>query len=640
MAQATDLYSILRAYATKNNSPYVDIGHFLEFLEKYAGYKAQEQREWIKWTSDVEAKFQNELASLTESEKCVLTTNEAGDRLYMPFFCRDHLGEIYKNIENMAELPFPDEELLKITIPEDQLQVINVGSDIGVFFEESGSAQSPEQEAENAPDSGHIVKIYFPTPYGSALVLASMIPRRLMEIAFLKMRHFLCSRGNKDYVLHKLIPQMQGREKALRDAVEQLIVRPNESFTGIEGLSDFSYIFWNHFCALVRNTIGKKNDLLGEDIAAVQSVYIIEACNGFYRARAMKNREIEIAFRNLEQCMEKSPCYFTLDDIIKFTNEKGVSLLGQYSQNQLEAYIKKRASRGEDSFLPEWIVLQGKKNKRWYIKKSKYLTLCTRLLIDTRTPVKKTITGRWVKLLREFRSEPAMENDAEFEKLLKLYTEHLCPILFSLLENERLIWIYEEQESSQGIPPASRIFKGGRLLPMSALYAISRKDVLTDSKFVLPFWYSVPLFTAIIGFFKNFKKRKKGGRSELNIGINEVFEIADNEMWELQKAARNIGAVLVPKNKTLDTYLEELENRWSKILDKRARQNLIDDVRYLIRDTLRYETKILKTKKISREILRTIAENLITRTPSLLNLGNRNALSLYIELYMLKLLLD
>jgi hypothetical protein len=46
MAQTTDLYPILKAYANKNNSPYIDIDLFLNFLEKYAVRKAQEHPEW------------------------------------------------------------------------------------------------------------------------------------------------------------------------------------------------------------------------------------------------------------------------------------------------------------------------------------------------------------------------------------------------------------------------------------------------------------------------------------------------------------------------------------------------------------------------------------------------------------------
>ena len=69
MAQTTGLYPILKAYAHKNNSPYIDIDPFLAFLEKYSVRKAVEQPEWAKWTTDTEIKFWREMGNLAESEK-------------------------------------------------------------------------------------------------------------------------------------------------------------------------------------------------------------------------------------------------------------------------------------------------------------------------------------------------------------------------------------------------------------------------------------------------------------------------------------------------------------------------------------------------------------------------------------------
>jgi hypothetical protein len=84
MAQTTDLYSILKAYANKNNSPYIDIDSFLTFLKKYSSHKAAEQPEWAKWTTDTGLKFWSEMAPLAESEKCVLLSDTPEGRIYIP----------------------------------------------------------------------------------------------------------------------------------------------------------------------------------------------------------------------------------------------------------------------------------------------------------------------------------------------------------------------------------------------------------------------------------------------------------------------------------------------------------------------------------------------------------------------------
>jgi hypothetical protein len=651
MAQTTDLYTILRAYANKNNSPYIDITPFLEFLERYAVRKAPEAPEWTKWATETHVKFWGELSSLAENEKCILMPDSAEGRIYMPFYCQDQLRDIYKDIENQSDLPFPDETSIGIAIPQEQLRIINPEKDMGVFFTDNKDDDSENDEPDKKTtyaeplNPNHIVKIDFPDGYGSALILVPMIPRRLMEISFLKIRHYLRSHGNREYVLRKLSPQLQGREKYLPEMLDQIMIRPLECIRGMEDYGDFAYLFWTYFCTLIKNDIKKKKELLTEDLAAIQAAYIIEACNGFYRARVVKKREQEIAFRNLELRMEKPPYYFTLDDITRFTTDKGVLLLGAYSPKQLEAYLKKRTTESEKNNLPDWLILQGTsgpaqqvRGERWYIKKIKYLSLCAKLLNDARPDVKRAITKRWMKLLKEFRSEPAMEKDPEFDKLLKTYTTNISPILITLLDDDKLLWVYEELQRNQEIPASSRIFKNGKLLSLGLLLAIGRKDILADAKILLPFWYSVPVLSGIIAFFKNLGKRKRKLQAEA-AGNAEEIETASRQIRELQNSVRGIGLELVPKGHTLDAYLEELEDRWSRLLDKNARQNLIEDVRTLVRDTLRYESRILKAKRISEANLGGLADSIISHNQTLMSLQGRESLRLYIELYLVKLLL-
>ncbi|MDR0876953.1 MAG: hypothetical protein LBN21_02785 [Treponema sp.] len=628
MAQSTDLYPILKAYANKNNSPYIEIDVFLGFLKNYSGRKAPEQPEWAKWTKETGLKFWSEMSGLVESEKCILLSDTAEGRIYMPHYYAEALQEAYRSIDNTADMPFPDEESLRITIPQDQLKFVNLGSDFAPYFEKPDTEVLP------------IIKMIFPDGYGSALVLSPMIPRRLMEASLLKVRNYLRSHGNKEYALHKLTPQLQGKEKYLREILEQILIRPLDLITAMEAFGDFSYLFWAYFCALVKNDIKKKKEILAEDLAAIQAVYVIEVCNGFYKARAVKQRERELAFKALEFHMEQPPCHYAMDQIIKFTNNKGVPLIGLYSMEDLEKYVVKRTTESMDSELPAWLVFPGTKEMRWYIRKDKLLSLCAKLLVDTRPVIKKSITKRWMKLLREFWSEPAMEKDAEFDNLLTIYTKAKAPLLTSLLKSEKLLWVYEEASHNQGaIPPSSRIFKDGRLIPMSALYTISRKDILTDAKILLPFWYSVPVLTAIIAFFYNLgKKKKRKQQAGREIIVEEEAE--EGEAKDIRHAAREIEASLVPPGQTLDAYLTDLETRWSRLLDKNARKNLVEDVNSLVRDHLRRVIRVQKNRRITRESLSDMATGLVTHTPALQKLSGQESLHLYMELYMVKLLLN
>jgi hypothetical protein len=635
MAQKTELYPILRSYARKNNSPYIDIDSFLIFLEKYSARKAAEQPEWAKWTTDTGLKFWSEMAPLAESGICVLLSDTPEGRIYIPSYYVELLRETWKSIDNTADMPFPGEESLGITIPEDQVLAINIETDLGQFF------APPEEKDDNAAPNGapSIVRLIFPEGYGSTLILAPMIPRRLVDAALLKVRHYLLSRGNKEFVLHKLSPQLQGRERYLHDILDQIVIRPLECFSAAESSGDFSWSFWAHFCLLVKNDFKKKKEIADRDMAAIQAVYVIEVCSGFYKALARKTRERELAFKALELRMEKAPGYYSMDAIVKFTDDKGGPLLGRYSREELDAYIKKRITESGGGALPDWLVLQGKKEERWYVKKENFLPLCARLLIDTRPLVKKAVTKRWVTLIRAFRREAAMERDADFDRLLASCTASLAPVLMALLEDQKLRWVYEETERSQKvIPSSSRIFRDGALIPMNALYVIRRKDLLAEARLLLPFWYSVPILTAIIALFSRFGRGgKKKNRPDETPGAEEDAE--DRDAGDIRNAAREIEAGLVPGGQTLDEYLAELEGRWIRIINKQARSDLLNDVNSLVRDHLRQAVRIRKNRKISAGQLDEMSAAIIAHTPALQSLGAQDSLRLYMELYMVKLLL-
>jgi hypothetical protein len=638
MVQITDLYPILRAYANKNNSPYIDIDPFLVFLETYAVRKASEQPEWSKWASETEVKFWSELSGLVENNKCALMADTAKGRIYMPFYCVDHLQEVYRNIDNAADYPFPDEVSLQISLPEDQFKIVNIETGMGTFF---GEEEDTDEKEDLSDSSKQIVKLIFPEDYGSALLLSPMIPRRLMEAAFLKIRHYLRSRGNREYVLHKLSPQLAGRERYLKESLDRVLIRPMDCLGTLENSGDFSFLFWAYFCSLIKNDIKKKEGKLSEDVAAIQAAYIIDVCNGFYKARASKKREKEIAFRNLELHMGKPPGYYTLEEIFKFTTDKGTPLTGLYTRKELEAYIKRKTTETVDGELPEWLILESKKGEHWYVKKEKYLPLCARMLIDTRPVIKKVISKRWMNLIKDFFTEPAMEKDADFDKLLAVYTALLNPALTAMLADQKLLWIYEKLEHSQNpIPPSSRIFRAGRLIPMNELYVIQRKDLIADAKIRLPFWYSIPILTAIMAFFKNLGKKKKKTTAKDNIEVDEEIASEINVVKDIQDTARDIEAFLVPQGQTLDTYLAELETRWSRLLNEQARRNLIEDVKSLVRDNLRRIIHLHKKKRISREVLSEIASSLISHNSTLQSLGGQESLRLYLELYMVKRLIN
>ena len=621
MTPKTDLYSIIISYANKNNSPYIKVDSFLEFLGQYA-----KNHIWVK---DTAVKFSVELSALMEGGKCELLENTDEGWIYLTHYYPDLIRKAYQNAEGDTDIPFPSEESLRIKLPQTHIRPLGCGDDLFSYLDAPQDSDTP------------ILRIDFPDGFGSALVLAGLIPRRLTEIAILKIWNYLRKDVNKEYVLRKLIIQLHSRSSSVRDQFNRILIKPLDCYNAIKEGEEFSGLFWGHFCAVLKNDIKKKNERLHEDIAVVQSAYIIETVSGYYKALAIKKRETELAFKSLDIRLSRPPFLYTMDQICKFANDKGILLLSIYSRENLEAWLRTKTTESNNNGLPALLIVRGEGKERFFVLKDKIPALCVRLFNMARIQVKDALTRHWRRLLLNYNTEPAMENNEEFEKILLAFTKKYCPTLTTLLDDPKLPLVYREAEQSESSASSqARIFSKGQLLPYSSLLFLQRKELLSDIKLMLPFWYSLPIITAIIAFFKNLLRNKKASKP-LPADIEDPGEVVlkdKDRAGEIRAAAQDLELLLVPPKYTMDSYLEELESRWSRLIDKKARENLIEDVRTMIRDNLRGYLRIYKKFRLTQEAISQLAQNIILSSSALASLSGRDSLILYAELYLIKLL--
>ncbi|MDR0324089.1 MAG: hypothetical protein LBI12_06560 [Treponema sp.] len=619
-AQRVDLYSILVSYVTKNDSPFIPIEKFISFLGKYAKKTAEEHPEWLKWADDTAPKLWKELVPLIEEGKCELLQDTPEGRIYLPNFYLQHIEKYYHNIDNCANLPFPCEESMRISIPESQVCRLEAGPELTAFLDKPRG------------NKNIIVNISFPNGFDSALVPVSHVPLRLMEACLLKVRHYFTRYGNKEYTLNKLAAQLVGKESFLREFLNNIHVKPLNCLNAIKEGNEFSYLFWSHFCVLVKNDIKKKKEYTSGDIAIVQTVYIIESMNVWFKVKAVKKREKEIALRNMEHDLAKPPYFFTLDQIIHFTSPKAIPLLKYYTREELVNHLEKLSNESKDGKMPELIIFTRLKHEHYFIVKNKMLALCNQLVSDARDDVRIAVTKHWSRLLRNFRKEPAMENDKEFEKLLYSFMAKTSPMLNALLEDPKFRLVYEEFDRANEITKSSRYYIKGILIPCSALFKVKRKEILHDAKTFLPFWYTIPFFAFFAALFSKASIKKQAAPDD-----NKEPE-AEKDEENIAMAAHKLKFIMVPPEHTIDSYLEELQTRWSKLISKKAREDLAEDINSLVRDNLRKVLRKRKHYKITRENLTLLASSIITRTSSLHQICSMDYLKTYIEVYLIKLL--
>jgi len=632
MASETDLYSILVAYANKNNSPYIEIDAFLDYLEKTAKKLSKDDPAWNKWNEDKSVKFWSEMTALVESGKCELLSESESEtgRIFLSSYYPEKIRMEYELAGEDMGKPLPSEESLRVAIPWNQVKNLNSDYEILEFLAEPGNNAAP------------IIKIGFPDDFGFALVPREVIPQRLMEIALMKATNYLRRSGNKEYVYRKMSSHFQGREALLKDQIEQILISPGDQCGAIMNGGELTSVFWAHLCALIKNDIKKKNEKLFIDISIFQAFHILEILCGHFRAMALKRQEVEKAFKNLESQLAKPPYLYTMDQILKFEGPTGGPLLGQYTSGELSEWIKRQTTESKNNELPNLLIIKMKTgDDQYFLLKDKMILLCARLLNDGQILIKRAITKQWSRLILGFKTETAMSDDGAFEKLLANTAEKFCPELMSILTASKFFVVYKEMEHKEGgVPPNMRIFNDGELLPYSSLFLIQRKDMLQEAKFALPFWYSLPIIPALVAFFNSLFKKKKKGARQPSSDSEQVISGEANHSERIRAAAEEIEFDIVPSGFTIDNYLDELANRWSHLIDRQARENLIEDVKFLVRDQLRRRLKIDKQFVPTREALNQMAYSMATYNKALSSISARDSLILFMELFMVKLLLN
>ncbi|MCL2069807.1 MAG: hypothetical protein FWH19_02335 [Treponema sp.] len=631
MVRKTDLFSILVSYAKRINSPQIDVDSFLEYFEKYAKKYAAQQPDLLQWIENDAEKFWSEVDVLSQAGKCEFFTEKSTNRLFVPIFFAEKVNDAYKNPDEDANLPFYSEESLKIILPEKQVKHVNLEYGFIAYLEESYK-DPPKSDLP-------VIRIKFPDDFGHALLLSRMIPRRLGEIAFLKVRAYLRRQKNKEFAVSRLKPQLPGKDEYIMNQINQVLYRPLECYKDIAEGRGTSFLFWSYFCNLVKKDVREKKEFFEEDYAVIQSVFFIELLNGYHNALAIKQREREHALACLERLLAKSPYAYTIGQILQFKDPKGNLLLGLYAKEDLDAWIKEK-TKSSHSMLPELLVVQDANSMELiFIKKEKMLSYCVHLLTESRFMVKDAVSKHWRRLIAEFKNEPAMDKDDEFELLLYKFADKLCPSLMTLLADPKVALVHEEAEREMGsLPSALKIFEKGKLLPYSILFNLRRKEALNDAKLALPFWYSIPIIGGIIAFFKGLGGKKKKRKSKTAGDEEQVVLEEKDRAKDVRAAAEDMEVSLVPAGYTIEEYLEELQSRWLKLINPQTRANVLEDVHFLIKNKLRSYLKVNRNAVPTQEALADLALTTVNSNPALSCLSGKSHLVLYLQLYMVKAL--
>ncbi len=643
MSSKKNLLTILVLFAQKQNSPHVHFAEFCDYMKRYALHNIDTQPDLVAYTTNPESAMHDELESLSHKGSIIITHPDSDKKgiIVIPYYVERYASR-YREISNNPTIPFPTVNDLPKQAPLEMIEQHQASLFITELFEKL------EEEKDKPKQVDHENKKLYGLTFSSnipTIILPSTIPISLLfEISLSKIRQMLRREEFHDYFLKRLRLSNSGKELSVKTFFTQFIQKPTEAIESIKTSSDAFY-FWSQLGFFIRQDYEKVTDYTQEHITILQSVAITEVSIGYYKNKSQQNLQRTTALRNLEQALHAAPHYFNRKAIEYFTDTRGIPLLGQYTAEDLTEFLNTATTQINEGDLPELLTFKIHTGDRYYIYKSKVIPLIIRLCNDARETIKQNLTKRWFEAYKRFETELAMNDQKAFEACLETEVKTSSPILHSLLMSNFLSLVHHDSQNNKD---KIHLFSNGKVLPFSELLMLSRREISTDAKILLPVWYTIPVISWIMKFLLRPPKSKKnrGPASPVptaqlqlkNVEEPNAFSNATKgqRRQEFQAAALAAEAQIVPVGSNLDREMDSYIRQWNRLLDKQLSNNLTEDVNSLVRDYMRKTVRTIKSSSFSLERMKNLADN-IMQNQALQKITDKEQLRMYILFYIVKL---
>lgn len=652
MATTSNILVLLNFFSSKQKSAFIDFRDFSEYLKKYAEHHVDNQPELVPYLGDAVPALNVELDKLVESKQVVLLEPRPNKKeIYVVPYYIQLVADRYTDIVKNPSLPYPLESEMPKSTPKDFLSRINA---MDYIFERLTKHENGEPPQPQGQASAFLYNLVLPHEE-PPILLPSTVPIMLvLDAAVYKLRAMLYKEEYHDYFLKKVSNSNPGKELTAKTFFNSFVKSSDDATAVLKRSEDYFY-FWSQLCFFIRQDYDKVKDKTAEDFSILQSISLLEIAMAFVKDKAQKNEEKNEAFNTLDSLLKKPPYYYSYDSVSKFVDAKGVALLNYYSPEELKEHLQKLTTESDPDSLPRLLMFKVDNGTGYFIMKDKVLPVLVRLCSDSRVSVKETIKNRWHEALLEYDNLPEMKNDNMFEKCLEQEVKSLSPILYALLNTSFLPVVHYESFANNQTDISNHIvlFNEGHLVPYSEILLMNRAEMLSDAKIMLPFWYSIPLISWIMKMLlkksKNQRQPKKTKteaelyREEEEKKRNEDKDLAiksgsDNVSRKVafRDAAREAEDSLVPANSTLERELKGYKNQWNVLINKQSNENLTEDVNSLIRDYMRKVLRTMNATSFNIERIKSLAKSLV-ETPTLQKIKDHDALNMYIQLYIIKL---
>jgi hypothetical protein len=625
MSISANLGTLLRFYATRQGSAFVNFHDFCDYIKKYAEHHVEEQPDLVKYLGNPEDIIQTELEKLAEKHLIYFSDRTPAKLtiIVIMYFTVQYVQR-YKEISTNPSIPFPSIADLPKQVPFDAIEKENASDLFPALFAEQ-DLKSPRLFCIQLPHD--VPPILFP----------ECIPANILtNAAMAKLRTMLKKEEYHDYFLKKLRNANPGKELSSQTFFDQIISRPDNALQSMETSGDAFY-FWSQLCYFIRQDFEKVKDMTLEDTNLLQAVSISELHMIMLKNKIQKKQEKQDALRDLEQALNKPPYFYSMQGILKLVDSKGIPLHGRYSDADLKNFLETLTSESKNTELPRLLVFKIDSGMRYFVYKTKVFPLIVRLCNEAHDIVEKKLIDKWFNALENYEKLPEMHGRQEFEECIKKEVEAESPVLYALLNSNFLPILDIEMQNDQE-NKSFKLFSDGHLLPYSKLLMLDCTTILSSAKIMLPFWYIIPVISQIIRFFMKKPKTKKTVVKPVNTEYREEKKPGKNltRREALAAAAKKQEEHFIPAGSTIERELDSYCNQWNKIITKEAHMQLTEDVNSLIRDYMRKVIHTISANTFTIERIESLAETLI-KTPNMQKISDQDALYMYTQLYILRL---
>jgi len=614
---------------------------------------------------------------------CLRKNTMDGKVLIYPGYYLSLVKSAYEGMEGDNERPFPGEEALGVTVPEESVQVLDVKAN---FVDLLRGEKKLEKQ---------LIRLTFPEGIHSMLIIPELAKVKILDLSISKMRQYLTIKKNVDYINHRLLAAFPGKDRSIKDMISNILTQRDTALAIIKDPDDFSFQVWSHFMSVIMKDFREKETKLERDHAFAQAIYLIGMYNLFYKGNKRSKQEREKALQVVENGLKNRPYFHTFLEISGFKDPKGFPVTRTIKQKELAAWLEKRTELHSEGPMPDIIRLRDAAGHEYFIAKEKLLQLTLKKVLEEGRAIRTEVARDWSVHLGEFRKVPEMNRREALEADLWRRVKNRDPLLFALLKFELLMMTLQETKPSQEVYiETERLFDAKKtgLIPIDEILRFDRKSVLLEARTMIPLWKSIPIIgrlgVFLIHLFKgvsaraaNIKdpsevysqfsggdeaaRRKSLGKRKIGQGFKTLVakdsaeeptlggsassedftgdasgtpgsgESKKQQLQRYRDALEALKKSYVGDSGNLETDMKKLIYQWNPLVDDEAKKNLVEDVNSMIRDFMRRLKRGFAVSPPDAERLRTLAEQ-VAETESLAEIKRKGPLTRYIELYMIQ----